>query len=191
MRRSWFIAAIVLGVVAIAVAALVMRLTEDDNGQPSAATWADSVCTSLSTWRSSITALADVSGETLTPESLREKLDDAESATAQLVSELKGLGPPDLEVGGELKQKLNGVADGFEGNFNSLKVQAEAALEADSPTEFIQALALIAPDYELTLNQIEVNIARLVGSDVPEDTKAELEAAFSGATSCQQLEADS
>ena len=191
MRRSWFIAAIVLGVVAIAGAALIMRSTEDDNGQPSATTWADSVCTSLSTWRSSITALADVSGETLTPESLREKLDDAESATAQLVSELKGLGPPDLEAGGELKQKLNGVADGFEGNFNSLKVQAEAALEADSPTEFIQALALIAPDYELTLNQLEVNIARLVGSDVPEDTKAELEAAFSGAASCQQLEADS
>lgn len=191
MRRSWFIAAIVLGVVAIAVAALIMRLTEDDNGQPSATTWADSVCMSLSTWRSSITALADVSGGTLTPESLGEKIDEAESATAQLVSELKGLSPPDLEAGDELKEKLNAVADGFKGNFDALKVQAEAALEADSPTEFIQALALLAPNYQLTLDQIEVNIARLVGSDVPEDTKAELEAAFSGAASCQQLQADS
>jgi hypothetical protein len=149
------------------------------------------VCTELATWRSSITSLADVGGGTLTPEALGDKLDEAETATQALVTELKDIGPPDLNGGDELKQNLNAVADGLKGNFDALKVQAEAALEADSPAEFIQALALVAPDYELLLSQIEVNIARLVGSDVPEDAEAELEAAFVGAASCQQLQANS
>jgi hypothetical protein len=191
VRRNWFIAAIVLGIVSIAVAALVMRLTEDDSQQTSPTAWADSVCTELATWRSSITSLADVGGGTLTPEALGDKLDEAETATQALVTELKDIGPPDLNGGDELKQNLNAVADGLKGNFDALKVQAEAALEADSPAEFIQALALVAPDYELLLSQIEVNIARLVGSDVPEDAEAELEAAFVGAASCQQLQANS
>jgi hypothetical protein len=132
-----------------------------------------------------------VGGGTLTPEALGDKLDEAETATQALVTELKDIGPPDLNGGDELKQNLNAVADGLKGNFDALKVQAEAALEADSPAEFIQALALVAPDYELLLSQIEVNIARLVGSDVPEDAEAELEAAFVGAASCQQLQANS
>jgi hypothetical protein len=191
MRRNWFIAAIVIGIVSIAVAALVMRLTADDSESTSPTAWADSVCTELATWRSSITSLADVGGGTLTPEALGDKLDEAETATQALVTELKDIGPPDLNGGDELKQNLNAVADGLKGNFDALKVQAEAALEADSPAEFIQALALVAPDYELLLSQIEVNIARLVGSDVPEDAEAELEAAFVGAASCQQLQANS
>ena len=49
MRRNWFIAAIVIGVLAIVIAAVVMRLTEDD--PETTAEWADSVCTSLSDWR--------------------------------------------------------------------------------------------------------------------------------------------
>ena len=43
MRRNWFIAAIVIGVVAIVVAAIAMRLS-DDNGQP---TGPERICTAL------------------------------------------------------------------------------------------------------------------------------------------------
>ena len=90
MRRSWFIAAVVLGIGAVAIIVLVVRLTKDGSPQPSSTEWADSVCASLSSWRSSITSLADVSGGTLTPESLREKLDDAAAGLQQSYESLQG-----------------------------------------------------------------------------------------------------
>ncbi len=54
MRRNWFIAAVVIGVVSIVVAAAVMRLTEDD--PETTADWADAVSGSSSVRR--ITAAA-------------------------------------------------------------------------------------------------------------------------------------
>lgn len=46
MRKDWFVAAVVIGVVAIVIAALAMRLTADDE-QSSATMRAAGVCTSL------------------------------------------------------------------------------------------------------------------------------------------------
>jgi len=191
VRRNWFIAAIVLGIVAIAVAALVMRLTEDDSAQPSATDWADSVCTSLSTWRSSISSLADVGGEELTPESLRAKLDEAESATSQLVADLKEIGPPDLEAGDQLKQQLDSATNELESGFETLKQDAEDAADADTPADFIQALAALAPQFQALLDAISKTVDDLQNANLTEEAQTELQQAFEDASSCQQLQADS
>ena len=74
MRRNWFIAAIVLGVIAIVIAAVVMRATDDS--PETTEEWAGAVCTSLTDWRTSIEALADVGGEPLTADSLRDRLNE-------------------------------------------------------------------------------------------------------------------
>ena len=187
MRRSWFIAAIVLGVVAIAVAALAMRLTEDESSKPSATSWADSVCTSLSGWRSSMSALADVSGGRLTPESLGDKLDEAESATSESIAELKDLGPPDLEAGDELKQELDASADELESSFETLKQGAEDATQADSQAAFVRALAALAPQFQSLLDTISTTVDDLQNANVAAGAKAVLQQAFSSSASCQQL----
>ena len=191
MRRSWFIAAIVTGIVSIVVAALVMRLTEDDNGQPSATAWADSVCTSLTTWRASITAVSDVSGDTLTPESLQQSLADAATATETLVDELRALGPPDLDSGDDLKQQLDSAAAGIESSFDTLRQGAEAAAEADSPADFIAALTSLGPQFQALLDTISTTVDDLENANVSADAKAELQQAFESSSSCQQLRADS
>jgi hypothetical protein len=191
VRRNWFIAAIVLGIVSIAGAALIMRLTEDDSGQPSATTWADSVCTSFSTWRSSITAISDVSGDTLTRESLKQSLADATSATETLVGDLQDLGPPDLDSGDDLKQQLDSAAAEVESSFETLKQGAEDAADAASPQDFLQALAVLAPQFQALLDTISTTVDDLENANVAEDAKAELQEAFENASSCQQLQADS
>ncbi|MBM2822427.1 MAG: hypothetical protein HW413_1173 [Thermoleophilia bacterium] len=190
MRRNWFIAAIVFGIVSIAVAALLMRLTEDDSGQPSATEWADSVCTSLSTWRSSITAISDAGSETLTSESLKQSLADATTATETLVDDLQALGPPDLDAGGDLKQQLDSAAAEIESSFDTLKQGAEAATDADSPADLLQALAALAPQFQALLDTISTTVDDLQ-ANVGEDAKAELQQAFESSASCQQLQADS
>ena len=190
MRRSWFIAAIVIGIVSIVVAALVMRLTEDDNGQPSATAWADSVCTSFTTWRSSITAVSDVSGDTLTPESLQQSLADATTATETLVDDLQALGSPDLDSGDALKQQLDSAAAEIESSFGTLKQGAEDAADASSPSDFLQALAALAPQFQALLDTTKTTVEDLQSANVGEDAKTELQQAFSNAASCQQLQAE-
>lgn len=187
MRRNWLVAGAVVAIVAIVIAVLILRLTDDDSGSVETTAWADSVCTSLSDWRSSITSLADVSGGTLTPDSLGEKLDAAESATSQLITELKELGPPDLEAGEELSLELNAAADRLEADFETLKSGAENAAEADTPSAFLQALAALAPAFQGLLDQIRTTVDDLQNAGVAEEAKTELQQAFDESESCRQL----
>lgn len=190
MRRNWLVAAIVIGIAVVVLAAVIARVTEDDSGSPDTSAWASSVCTSLSDWQSSITALADVSGGELTKESLGEKLDTAQTATEQLVTELKDLGPPDLEAGDELKQQLDTAADGLETSYELLKSGAQDALDADSPTAFLQALAALAPEFQNLLDQIRATVTDLENANVAEDAKTELQQAFADSESCQALKSE-
>jgi len=191
VRRNWFIAALVIGIAAIVIAAVAMRLSDDGNDEPeSTAAWADSVCTSLSEWKTSIESLADVDGETLTPDLLREKLDDAESATSSLVSELRDLGAPDLDSGDELEHELESSVDELESSFDDLQGAADEAANA-STGDFLQALSGLASQFSAFLAAIETTVETLRNADVAEESKAELEQAFADAPSCQSLQAES
>ena len=188
MRRNWFIAAIVIGVVAIVVAAVAMRLSDD--GPPTTAEWAESACSSLVDWRGSITSLADVSGEPLTADSLRDRLDEAEAEAAELVTELRDLGAPDLEAGDELQEQLDESIAEVDSRFESLQGSAEDAADAPA-SEFLQALAGLASDFAALQDAIGSTVSTLENADVGEESKAELEQAFADAPSCQSLQADS
>ena len=187
MRRNWFVVAVVLGIVAIAVAVVAARLTDDDEGSLDTTEWAASVCTSLGAWRDSITSLADVAGGELTAESLRGKLDDAQSATDELVSDLEALGKPDLAAGDEVQQALDDAADGIRTSYESLQEQAQAAFDADSPTAFVQALAALAPQFQALLDEVRDTVATLQSASLFGNSSAELEQAFADADSCQAL----
>jgi hypothetical protein len=186
VRRNWFIAAIAIGIVAIVVAAVAMRLSDD--GPPTTEEWAGSVCQSLVDWRDSITSLADVSGEPLTAESLRERLGDASDATSDLIAELQALGPPDLESGDQLEQELDASIDELESSFDSLKQGAEEAANAPAG-EFLQQLAGLASDFAVLQEAIAGTVTTLEDADVAEESKAELRQAFADAPSCQSLQA--
>ena len=91
VRRNWFIAAIVIGVLAIVVAAVVMRLSDD--GPPTTAEWADAVCyeprrLARARSRRSPTRAASRSPRTRSAISSTTRT----SATTELVTELRDLG---------------------------------------------------------------------------------------------------
>lgn len=186
MRRNWFIAAIVIGVVAIVVAAIAMRLS-DDNGQPTTEEWASSICTSLADWRQSINSLADVGGQQLTPDLLREKLSEAEDATSQMADELRAAGTPDLKAGDELRSQLDSSTQQLESSFDALKKSAQEA--ADAPAgEFLQRLASLASDFAALQAAISQTVTTIENADVGADAKAELRQAFTAAPACQSLQ---
>jgi hypothetical protein len=191
MRRTWlillaFVVVIVVGV----VAAVAILRSNDDSGNPDAKAWASSVCSSIDDWRTSITSLADVSGGTLTKDSLRQKLDDADAATRNLVTELKDLGPPDLEAGDELQRKLDTDADNLQSSYDSLSSKAHEALGASSATGFLSSLAALGTPFQNLVNQISTTLQDLQNADVGDDAKAELQQAFDDAGSCQKLRSE-
>jgi uncharacterized membrane-anchored protein YhcB (DUF1043 family) len=191
VRRNWFIWAIVVAVVSIAVAALIMRLTADDeSSNPTTAAWADSVCTSLATWKSSITSLTDVSSGQLNADTLNQKIDEAQTATQTLVTELKDLGAPDLESGDALKQDLSSSADNLQSSFDSLKESANQASEASSPAEFLKGLTALAPQFQQLLGDVSATIDDLQNADIAASAKSELQSAFADAQSCQDLKSN-
>jgi hypothetical protein len=187
MRRSWLVAAIIVVIIAVVAAVVIAKSKDDSSGNPDAAAWADSVCTSVSDWKSSITSLADVSGGSLTKDSLQQKLDDADTATQQLVSDLKDLGPPDLTAGDQLKQQLNADADSLQSSYDLLKSKAQDATNASSASAFLSALAALAPPFQDLVNQINTTLDDLRNANVGADAKAELQAAFDDSASCQSL----
>jgi len=189
VRWNWFIAAIVIGVLAIVVAAVVMRVTEDD--PETTAEWADSVCTSLSDWRSSIAALAEPDDEPLTADTLRDRLDQADDATSDLVDELRDLGPPDLEEGDEVQRALDSAAAGLAASYADVQSAAEDAADADDTTELLEAIADLADDFAALADQAGDIVATLQSASLFGDASAELEQAFAASDSCQALRADS
>ena len=187
MRRNWFIAAIGIGIAAIVIAAVAMRLSDD--GPPTTEEWAGSVCTSLSDWRESILSV-HAEGEPLTADSFRDKLGDASDATSDLVTQLRDLGPPDLESSDELEQQLDVSVDELESSFDSLKDGAEEAANAPAD-EFLQQLAALGSDFAALQTAISGTVTTLQNADVAESSKAELQQAFADAPSCESLRSES
>jgi hypothetical protein len=177
---------VALGLVVVAVAIVV--LTRDEGAGPVETTeWADSVCASLGEWRGAITSLADVRGE-LTAEALEDRLDAADSATDELVDDLQSLGPPDLEAGDEAEQALDDAAEGLRESYDALREAAQGALDADTPTAFLQQLASLAPQFQALVRQAQDVMATLRSASLFGESSAELEQAFAAAPSCAQLQ---
>jgi hypothetical protein len=189
VRRNWFVAAIVVAIAVIIAVVVIARGDDDASGNPDATSWAGSVCTSLLDWRSSVSTF-DVSGAALSRDALREKLDDAQTATDRLVTELKDLGAPDLESGSAVKEKLDADADAIDAGFQSLKSTADDALNTSSTTAFVSALAAIAGDLQSLLTRITTTVEDVQNADVSDEARAELEQAFRDAEPCQQLRED-
>jgi len=64
------------------------------------------------------------------------------------------------------------------------------ALDADSPTDFLQELAALAPQFQALLQQVQDTVASLQSASLFGEASAELEQAFADAESCQQLRAE-
>jgi hypothetical protein len=186
--RTIIVLLVFAGIIAAgAIVAVVVLRSDDDNVNPSAAAWANSVCADIDDWRTTVTSLADVSGGTLTKDALRRKLEDGRKATDDLVTKLRDLGPPDLESGDELKDKLNADADDLRTSYDSLSSKAQDALDASSVTGFLGALASLGTPFQNLVNRISTTLEDLRNADIRADARAELQRAFDDADACKKL----
>jgi len=187
VRRNWLIAAVVAGVLVIAGAVVAARLADDDFTSVDTTEWAGAVCTSLSEWQASLAGIAAGGDGAPSVDSLEEALDEARSATDELVQDLRRLGPPDLESGDDVEAALDDAVDGLRDDYDELDSAARDALDAGSPAETLQQLAALAPRAQALVEQARDVVASLQSASLFGDASAELEQAFASAGSCQQL----
>ena len=104
--------ALAAAVAACALLAAGCGSSDDASDTTPTTEWADGLCSSITTWQSSITTIIDtLKGGSLTQDSLTAAVDDAEEATRNFTTSLKGLGRPDTEAGQQAQDSVNAADD--------------------------------------------------------------------------------
>lgn len=156
----------------------------DDTEADPVVAWADSFCSAVADWRSTMEDLRNEftgdPGSFANEDALRDAAETASSATDELVADIRELGAPDTPSGEEVRSSLESLADSLE----TQKTSVEQAVDDISGIADIPA-ALTAVGSALTrmANSFQEAIDAVENADV----QGELESAFRQADACDEL----
>ena len=98
----------------------------DSSSATSAESWADSLCTSISTWTAAVqSAVEPLKSGDVSKGSLQDATSELKDATSTFVDDVKSLGPPDTEGGQKAKESLDTLADGLSGGIDDIKTATD------------------------------------------------------------------
>ncbi|HEX7310207.1 MAG TPA: hypothetical protein VF232_03425 [Gaiellaceae bacterium] len=148
---------------------------------PSTAEWVDGVCSSVVTWKNSLTSAAQsVQGGNLTQDSLRNAADDMKSATDTLESDIKDLGKPESDTGQQAKDSVDQLSSELTDGTDSIKSTVD---DVSDVSGVVSATASIAATLGTMANQVSSTVKSLQQLD----PGGELQTAFNQSSSCQEL----
>ena len=120
-----------------AAALLAAGCGSGDDETSGANDWANSVCSAVSTWKTSVSSAAtSIQGGNLSENSLESAVDDVTDATKTLADDLKDAGRPDTADG----QKAKGVVDQLAGEIED---GAEKIADAVDGASLLDAISTI------------------------------------------------
>jgi hypothetical protein len=144
--------------------------------------WAESFCTSITTWRGEISQATDELTDlsSLSVDSFQSAAEDARAATSDLMDELRALGAPETSSGEEAKQAF----DDFTTTADEERADIEDAVQGvssatDLPGAFQTITAAVA-----NVNEAFMSMLETVRSG---DAADELETSFENADACDDL----
>ena len=168
----------------VAVCALVAAGcgSSDDSSDTTPTTeWADGLCSSITTWKSEITTIVNsLKGGNLSQDSLTAAVDDAEEATMNFTTELKGLGRPDTDAGQQAQDSVNELTTQIDADMTTIQ---DAVSNASGVAGVIAAVPTITSTIQSAGNQV----ADTISGFEELDAKGELESAFKDADSCEDM----
>ena len=174
-RGSSFVVAVVaLGVLAAGCGG------KSSSSTTSADNWANSLCSSISTWSTSVQSTTSSLKGNVTKESLDSASTDIAKSTNKFVDELKGLGTPDTESGKKAKESLDTLAGQLEEDVKKIQ---DAVKNVSGTNSALQAISTVSS----TLSTLGTQVTTAFTSIQQLDTKGELEKAFRNADSCKAL----
>jgi ABC-type transporter Mla subunit MlaD len=147
--------------------------------------WADGVCSSISTWRDTVSQArstlrhpADLSVGTF-----EDTLRDVVDATRRLVREVGDLGPPDTTAGDQAADQLSNLSEELDKEMAVLKKTIRS--DTTSLSEMLANLSTITG----ALSTMSADTRKTVDELSSLDGAAELRDAFDSSASCRHLRA--
>ena len=178
-----------LALVPIALAALLVAGcggSSSSSSSPSPQDWADSLCSSITTWSNSVkTAGESLKSGSLSKGDLKNTTSEIKSATNTFADDLKGLGKPDTEGGDKAKSTLDTLSDQLTQDVDSIKKAADDASAGSGG--IVKAISSVSATLTTAGNQVQTAFSSLQQLD----TKGELEKAFENSASCKKLTSSS
>ena len=175
-------------IAAVTVCALVAAGcgSSSDSGDATPTTeWADGLCSSVTTWQSSITSIIDtLKAGGLTKDSLTTAVDDARSATNTFTTSLKDLGRPDTDAGQQAQDSVNELTTQIDQDMTKIQ-------DTVSNASGVAGILAAVPTITTTIQSAGNQVADTISGFKDLDAKGELESAFKDAESCKTLTAGS
>jgi hypothetical protein len=174
--------ALVGAIVAVAAAlAAGCGSSDSSSGTTPTSEWADGLCSAITTWTSSLTAIsATVKEGGLNKDTLSSAIDDAQTSTDTFTSSLKDLGTPDTDAGQQAKDSVDKLAADIDDDMQTIQ---DAVSNASGAAGLISAVSTISTTLKTAGQQVSSTIEGFKSLD----TKGELESAFTAAPGCKGL----
>ena len=143
--------------------------------------WADSLCSAVNTWKTSITSAADpITSGDISKDSLTTAVDDVKSSTETLTADLRALGKPDTEAGQEAKDSVDKLSTDLQSGVTSIEDELNGA-------SGIAGYIAAAPAIATTLKTMGTDVTSTITTLPGLDAKGEIQSAFNDASSCADL----
>ena len=153
-------------------------------------TWAASVCTSITTWRTDVGSITENATSAITepgatPKDIETAIDDGVAATKTLVVDLRALTPPDTPEGIQAKTEVNAFLDDAQASIDQVQHAIDTLPAGAGLAQVITKLSGLASNLQSTLQggrDLVTSLAALGG---------DLKDGFENAAPCQELRAGS
>jgi len=146
--------------------------------------WASELCTSVNTWKNSITStVSSVQQGGVTKDSLTKGVDQAKTATNKLTDDLRGLGRPNTQAGKEAQSQVDQFADELDDNVKKVEDAVGNASDAQS---MLSAVSLVGSTVSTMSQQLKTTLTSLEGLG---EGKKEIQQAFQTVPACKELTA--
>jgi hypothetical protein len=146
-----------------------------------AAEWANTFCSSVTTWKDSVTsAVSPLKNGNISKDSVNTAFDDFKSATNTFVKTIKGLGKPPTDAGDQAKSDVDQLTTEID---NSVKSIQDSVGTVSSVTS---ALAIV-PSVTSTLSSMRTAVTTTYNSLKQLNPGSELSTAFKNSESCKTL----
>jgi hypothetical protein len=168
--------------VLVVAVALVASGCGSKKSQPETTTdWANSLCTSFSTWQDSVTSAATLlTSGNLSVNNLKETWSSVKKATSTLESEVKSLGKPPTKAGDQAQAELQTLSTQMQADTAKIN---DAVNQAQGVAGVISAVAVASTTAQSMKNQIVSTYNNLQTID----PSGELKTAFNQASDCTSL----
>jgi hypothetical protein len=186
-RTVWIVVGVVAVVAVLVVAGIAIA---NRGGKSSTEKWADSVCTSISTWKTQISQIAqDTATQLPTATSasaartmIDGQLTKAEQATKTLGDELRAAGPPKTSDGQKAQETITSAVDQVKPQMEQARSQLQGLSTTDL-SSFISSVSQIAG----SLSQVSGTISTATQQLSQLDPGSELQKAVKGSKECKAL----